>query len=142
MIEERQMTIEDFLHVMDSNKDQYPQFAALTEEQRRFLAWLNCTAGVANTYIEDGIIVGVGGVRYIGVGEAWMLTPPTIRDDRKFSLLRHTKKSFKEICSKCNLWRVFATSEISESFLRHLGFKATEKPFVFTDDKYGTHGIK
>ncbi len=125
------MAIEDFLEVMAQNAEIYPEFAALPEEQRRLIANGNIQTGTAETFREDGKIVGVGGIRHIGIGEAWCITPPTIRD-QPVRLLRQVKKSFDQIRNDKELWRIFAESKISENFLQHIGFVKNEGFHVYT----------
>ena len=134
MIEVRQMVIEDFLLLMELNSGIYPEYDKLSDEHKRYLANINIIAGEAKSFFEDGRLVGIGGIRHIGLGEAWLITLPEIREKRSFSLLRKTKEVFASIRDKHNLWRVFATSKISETFLRHLGFKEQEKVLTWTRD--------
>jgi len=132
MIETYPMKIEDFLLVMALNADAYSDFDKLPDEQKRYLANLNIITGEAKSFFEDGRLVAVGGIRYVGLGEAWMITPPQIRDKRSLSLLRETRKSFVSMRDNNNLWRVFAESKISETFLRHLEFKPNSAGYVWT----------
>lgn len=131
-MEVRPMEIRDFLLVMELNADVYPEFARLPDEQKKCLANVNITTGTAQSFFEDGKLVAVGGIRFIGIGEAWLLTPPKIRKDRTLSLLKETRKTFIKTRDKHNLRRVYATSRISENFLSHLGFETHPQGFVWT----------
>lgn len=131
-IEIHPMKIEDFLLVMAQNADIYPEFDELSDPEKRCLANLNIIMGTAESFFEDGRFVGVGGIRYVGIGEAWMMTPPTIREERRVSLLKKTKEIFAKTRDEHNLWRIFGTSKISENFLRHLGFKKDESVHIWT----------
>lgn len=131
MIESRPMAIEDYLEIMELNAGVYPAWNTLDDDQKRYLGQINIESGAAKSFYEDGKLVAVGGVRFVGIGEAWMITPPQIRL-RPFELFREVKKAFIKIRDENNLWRVFATSQISENFLRHLGFKKNEKPYTWT----------
>jgi hypothetical protein len=113
------MQIDDFLQIMRMNAEIYPEFAALPEEQKRLMANGNIVTGVAETYWQAGEIFGVGGIRHIGIGEGWMITPP---GNRTPSLLRIVAQNFQKIREEQGLWRVYAESKISENFLKHLGF--------------------
>jgi N-acetylglutamate synthase-like GNAT family acetyltransferase len=125
----RQMKPEEFVFVMDQNKDAYPEWATLSEERKRFIAEGNLVYGVAETYLDpEGNIVGVSGVRYVGIGEAWLITLP---DARRPSLLRTVKKLFANVMKENNLWRVFAETRFSQGFLTHLGFKKYEGTYVW-----------
>lgn len=125
------MKISEFLQIMEMNADVYPEFAALPEEQKRLIANGNIVTGTAQTFREDGRIVGVGGIRYKGIGEAWCISPPALRD-QPLRLLRQVRKSFEQIRDDKELWRVFAESKLSETFLRHLGFVKNEGIHIWT----------
>jgi len=120
------MTVEEFIFVMDRNPSIYPHYDALSDEQKRIMAHLNICTGTAETFFDDqGRVFGVGGIRFVGMGEAWFITPPESRD-MKLSLFREVSQQFKRIRDEKNLWRVFSESHISENFLRHLGFEKQE----------------
>lgn len=131
-IKVRQMQIEDFLVIMELSANIYPEFDGLPDEQKRYLANLNIITGEAQSFFEDGRLVGVGGIRYVGLGEAWMITPPEIRENRSLSLLKETRRVFIKMRDDHNLWRIFAESKISKTFLKHLEFEAHPQGFVWT----------
>jgi len=126
------MTIEDFITVMLANKEQYPEFAILTRPQQEFLANLNIITGVSESCYEDGKLIGVSGMRYIGIGEIWGMCLPEIRNDKKFLMLKQAKKDFVKIRDELNLWRVFADSTLSDNFLKHLGFNKSSSNLIWT----------
>ena len=140
----KQMTESDFLTIMAENAEVYPAFHALPKEQKRAMAKGNIVTGVAETYREDGEIVGVGGIRHIGIGEAWFLTLPKNRG-KKFAicpeteatikLLRDVSENFIRVRDEQGLWRVFAESKISENFLKHLGFKPEPGTYAWVRQK-------
>jgi hypothetical protein len=132
MIEKRPMKIEDFLLIMEQNAGVYPWYDNLVDEQKRCVANMNIITGTAESFFEDGQLVGVGGIRFAGIGEAWMIVPPDIRDKRKLSLLRETKNTFIRTRDEKNLWRCFAESKISDNFLKHIGFEPNPKGLVWT----------
>ena len=124
------MTIEEFLDVMKANKGIWEEYDNATDEQKRFVAHLNICTGVAETYFDDdGELFGVGGIRYIGLGEAWLITLP---NKRKPYLFRTATENFKRIRDSKNLWRIFAESKVSENFLSHLGFKKQDGMHIYT----------
>jgi len=126
----RQMTVEEFLQVMKANPGIWPEYDKATDEQKRYVAHLNICTGVAETYIDDdGELFGVGGIRFVGLGEAWFLTLPT---KRKPFLLRTAGEAFNRIRDEKNLWRVFAESKVNENFLRHSGFKKQDGMHIWT----------
>ena len=120
-IERHPMKVEEMLLIMEQNLDHYPDYAKMSDEQKKYLANLNVLTGTSESFFLNGRIVAVGGVRYTGLGEAWMITPPATRE-LSCALLRNTKLNLKRIIEEKNLWRVFATSQISENFLQHCGF--------------------
>lgn len=132
MIKVKNMTIKDYIVIMDANTDVYPAWGKLLPAQKKYLAKVNIKTGDAKSFFDDGKLVAVGGIRFTGLGEAWMLTNPNVRSERKFALLKETKKMFVKLRDLRNLWRVFATSQISENFLRHLGFREESTPHVWT----------
>jgi len=132
MIETHQMLVEDFLVIMAQNAEVYPEFDKLQDEQKRYLANINIITGEAQSFFEDGRLVAVGGIRYVGLGEAWLISPPKIREERSLSLFRETRRTFISMRDGHNLWRVFAESKISENFLKHLEFKAQSGGHVWT----------
>jgi hypothetical protein len=131
MIEIHQMTVEDYLLLMELNADIYPEFAKLTDEQKRLIANVTIATGTAQSFFGEGRLVGVGGIRYKGIGEAWMITPPQVRENMSLSLLRQTRETFIKNRDDHNLWYIFATSKISETFLKHLGFEKLPDAFFW-----------
>ena len=126
----RTMKVDDFLLVMKRNRGIYPEFEALPEEQKRYLANLNICTGTAETFLdEEGEIIGVGGVRYLGIGEAWFITLPGKR--RPF-MLRTVLENFTRIRDSKNLWRIYAESRISNLFLEHLEFNEQKGIYIWT----------
>jgi len=132
----RQMTVEDFLKVMEMNVDIYPEFNELTDEQKRYLAFVNINTGEAVSFFRNDQFLGLGGIRYIGIGEAWILTTPEMIAKGKIhnhgNLLRESRKIFKKVSDEHHLWRVFADSSISETFLEHCGFERRPKGYCWT----------
>lgn len=126
----KNMEISEFLEVMEANKGIWKEYDELPEEQKRFLAHVNICTGVAETYYDDdGELFGVGGIRFVGLGEAWLITLP---NKRKPYLLRTAAENFKRIRDSKNLWRIFAESKVSEHFLQHLGFKKQDGMHIYT----------
>ncbi len=113
------MTVDNFLEVMKANASEFPDFEALTDDQKRFLAQFNISTGSAQSVLEDGRLVGVFGIRY---AEAWGIGLPETRGDRKFSMFKTVKRWFKKTTMELNLTRIFAIPKLSDSFLGHLGF--------------------
>ena len=116
------MEVEDFLSVMSANKGLWPEFDSLTDEQKLFVAKVNILTGTAYSYFKDGEFWGVGGIRYIGVGEAWLIGSPQTRKQLTMEEFNFIKETFENERNEKNLWRVFAESRISQTFLKRLGF--------------------
>ncbi len=126
------MTVENFLEVMSRNRGLWPEFDALLDGEKEFLARVNISHGTADSYFKDGKLWGVGGIRYVGMGEAWLIGPPETRKDLTMPEFNFIKEEFERQRDSHNLIRVFATTKISECFLRRLGFVAEPKAFVWT----------
>lgn len=135
------MTTEEFLEIMADNASDFPEFERLTPKEKKNVADTNIITGPATAFRNsEGRLDGVGGVRIVGVGEAWMITPRRIQShpDRGLrkqqfdDLIRDTQGEFKKICDGHNLWRVFAIGKLSTTFLQQLGFEQSEKTLVWS----------
>lgn len=132
------MTTSEFLEIMAENASEFPEFAALSQENKEQIASLNINTGVAEAFYDGDRLIGVGGIRL--VGEAWMLTRRDIRahPDRSKrrlqfeALLALTKKVMLRMMKENNLWRVFATGKLSVTFLEKLGFEKEGNILVWT----------
>ena len=118
-MEQKQSTPEDILGLIEANKELYLN---LPDDQKKALAHLNIDTGTAQSYFLDGKLVACGGIRMIGLGEAWLFVNPENRTRQKKLLMRETKKEI-ESAVKQGVWCMLATNSISETFLKHLGFK-------------------
>ena len=87
---------------------------------------LNQSSGPAFSLFEDGTLLGCGGVRVYGVGEPWCMFTKEARTNKKTTILKATKQQLDIMCREHKLWRLFAETTVSESFLEHLGFKKQE----------------
>jgi hypothetical protein len=100
-------------------------------EDKELIAWakLNEVAGPGFTWFADEKVMGCGGIRTAGIGEAWAVFSPEVKSCKK-DLLILTRENFKHIIEQLNLWQVFATTkDISpeqSNFLEHLGFVKRE----------------
>ena len=130
--EVRQMQVEDMLSVMADNAELFPEFAAMPNEQKRNFVNINILTGQALSYLENGKLMCVGGIRSKGVGEAWMITPASIRAERGLELFNDTKEHYKQMRDSQGFWRVFAENSISKVFLERLGFEKHPEGFLWT----------
>jgi hypothetical protein len=135
------MTIEEFLTIMADNASEFPEFAALPQEQKEAMAKTNIITGPAEAFRNaNGRLVGVGGMRIIGVAEGWLITPREIRSHPDHTLRREkfaeflqiTQGAMKKMCDENSLWRVFATGKLSTTFLEKLGFEKIDKTLVWS----------
>jgi len=126
------MLIEDFMLIMEMNAELFPEYHAMPVDQKRYLANINIITGTAQSIFEDGKLFAVGGIRYVGIGEAWMITPPEVRESKNLSLLRRSRQTFISDRDDHNLWRVFADNSISDNFLKHLQFVPNPQGHVWT----------
>ncbi len=126
------MQAEDMLSVMADNADLFPEFAILSPEQKRNFVNINILTGQAQSYFENGKLMCVGGIRSEGVGEAWMITPSSIRAERGLELFNDTKEYYKQMRDSQGFWRVFAENSISKVFLKRLGFEKHPEGFLWT----------
>jgi hypothetical protein len=66
--------------------------------------------------------VAAGGIRILGIGEAWLLASPEfVHADTKV-LLRYAIAFLKHAIMKNNLWEVFAMRKGQNVFLEHMDF--------------------
>lgn len=124
-LERRDMTTEDFLMLMERNAEHYPEWVALTHDQKVYLARLNAETGTAQSYFIDGDLVACGGIRMAGLGEAWLVAKPDLLTGHKKTLFKETKREIQS-AQQQGVWCLFASNKISANFLEHLGFRKKE----------------
>ena len=126
MIESRPMTIDDYMNILDANAEVYPEVAILSDEHRRIVAELNVNSGASQAAYIDGRLVAIGGIRYVGLGEAWMASVPEMTESHKKSIFRWSGKTLLRMKKQHHLWRIFAESRINGNFLKHLKFEPAD----------------
>jgi hypothetical protein len=93
------------------------------DESKRQYANLNQSAGPAYSLFLGSKLLGCGGVRIYGIGEAWcMFTDDAIKNNKK-TILRASQEQMEIMVRENKLWRLFAETKVNENFLEHLGFK-------------------
>lgn len=97
------------------------------DETVRAQADLNRLAGPAYSLFLDKKIIACGGVRIYGVGEMWMLTNDENRKNHIKEILRASKKQIDKMIRKQKLWRIMAERNETGAWLKHLGFKESDK---------------
>jgi hypothetical protein len=86
--------------------------------------------GPAFTLIDGTTVLGIGGVRIQGIGEAWCM-PSKEGKERPRSILENTRDGMTRIIADERLYRVFARETAGHpDWLEHLGFKKQ-------DNRYG-----
>lgn len=104
---------EDMLHIIGNT------------EESAANARLNQVSGPAYSYFLDGKLVGCGGVRIAGVGEAWACYAPEAMK-HKSGLLLHSGATLDQIKRDEHLWRLWSESpeqKPNQNFLKHLNFR-------------------
>ena len=137
------MTTDEFLQVMADNATEFPDFTALSQQEKEDTAKTNIVTGPAEAFYDNGRLVGLGGFRIIGVAEGWLITPREIRchpDHQKrrpqfAEFLRIVQETMKRMCDENGLWRVFATGTLSTKFLEQLGFEKIDKTLIWSRTK-------
>ena len=117
MVDQERMQVkkfqpDDMLYIVGNN------------EENAANARLNQVAGPAYSYFLDGKLVGCGGVRIAGVGEAWAAYTPEALE-HKSGLLLHSRTTLDQIKRDEHLWRMWSESpeaEPNQNFLKHLNF--------------------
>ena len=93
-------------------------------------ARINFAAGPGFTLLQDGKVMGCGGVRTCGCGEAWATFSPEAKRSVRKSMFEQTKAGLLQIMDSEKLWHVVAGSagltDEQANFLEHLGFVRSE----------------
>ena len=127
----RPMNIADFLLVMEANADLFPEWQLLSDSEKTKQALQRMHYGSAEAVFDGDQVVGVQGILQLGIGEAWLIARPDMRD-KKFSLMRHSIKAFERLRDVDAYMRVFANTKISETYLKHLGFESDTTTHIWT----------
>ncbi len=87
-------------------------------------ARLNQTAGPCYTAIQGKKVLGCGGVRIIGVGEAWSLYSEEAKK-KKLTLLKETRAWLEAIMRNHAMQRIWSEcpDPPNENFIKHLQFR-------------------
>lgn len=96
-------------------------------------AALNQVTGPAFTVMtdeKDPKVLGCGGIRIQGLGEAWAMYDKEALTDFPKTLLGASQDALTEMIAEERLIRVFAEASGSEKWLEHLGFVKQDNIFV------------
>ena len=96
--------------------------AALFGEKNLNGGIVNLTSGPAFALVEDKCVLAIGGVRSLGIGQAWAHLGPEAGGHIK-SVLETARAVLRESCARENLYRVYAEAPIDKpTWFEHLGF--------------------
>jgi len=98
------------------------QLTGCTPEQAAF----NQATGPAYSFFDGDELLACGGARTYGVGEAWLMVSEKVRGEMKKTLIETTAHVIDKIVREQSLWRLWANTDRSENFLRHIGFKKVD----------------
>lgn len=93
-------------------------------------AIINQISGPAFTLIEDGKILGCGGLRVAGVAQAWAYFSTDALKDKPKTILKESRAAVNEMIAENRIYRVYADPDADDSWFEHLGFVKQEKVFV------------
>ncbi len=97
------------------------------DESKRDAANLNQSAGPAFSLFLDKKPIACGGVRIYGLGEMWMLTTDEYRKKHIKTIMKATKEQIDLMVRENHLWRLMAERNEADAWLKHLGFKESDK---------------
>lgn len=88
-------------------------------------ARINLVTGPAYSAFLNNELVACGGVRVLGIGEAWALYDKKALE-KKLSLLKHSKAWLNRIIRDEKLWRIWSECpepKPNQNFLEHMKFR-------------------
>lgn len=100
------------------------------DKTKREAANLNQVSGGENgsfSLFIDKKIIACGGVRIYGVGELWMISNNENLKKHIKSIMRATKEQIDLMIRENHLWRLMAERNEADAWLKHLGFKESDK---------------
>ena len=89
-------------------------------------ARLNEVSGPAYSAFHNGELLGCGGIRHLGIGEAWAIYTEKAKEHRK-ELLRQSRLWLDKMMRDEKIWRLWSEApENNQNFLKHMSFRKTE----------------
>ncbi len=82
----------------------------------------NQVAGPGFTVLEDGKPIASGGIRTFGVGAAWFVFGKEAKEKHLKMIIKNAREKLDEMQRENELCEVFALSEDTDTWLKHLGF--------------------
>lgn len=88
-------------------------------------ARLNEVSGPAYSAFHNGELLGCGGIRALGIGEAWAIYTEKAKEHKK-ELLKQSRIWLDKMMRDERIWRLWSESpkiETNQNFLKHMGFR-------------------
>ena len=93
-------------------------------------AILGQISGPAFTLMDGGQILAIGGVRVLGIGQAWALLAPG-GEKRAKTILRTARAVIERSMASEKLYRVYAEASVDKpAWFKHLGFHTQDNIYV------------
>lgn len=86
---------------------------------------LNMVSGPGYSAFHNGELLGCGGIRQRGIGEAWAIYTEKAKEHKK-ELLKQSRIWLDRMMRDERIWRVWSETpkiEANQNFLKHLGFR-------------------
>ena len=90
----------------------------------------NGTAGPGFTVLNDGKPIACGGIRVHGCGVAWFAFNEEAQKNHLRTVIKEAKEKLEEMQRDNELCEVYAESEDTDVWLKHLGFHKKNNLFV------------
>ena len=97
----------------------------LAGKEKSHVAIANMTTGPAYSIFKKGKLIGCGGLRIDGIGEAWALFDEGALETCRKTILRVTKEQMELMMREHEVWRLYADSQF-EVWMKHLDFEKKE----------------
>lgn len=105
-------------------------YRLLTGKEPDGMACLNQIAGPAWAVVKGGKVLGAGGIRTQGIGQAWALLGPEA-EHRTLTVLKAARAIMERCIVSERLYRVYAEATVDKpAWFEHLGFHQQDNLFV------------
>ena len=88
-------------------------------------ARMNMVSGPAYSAFHNGELLGCGGIRNLGIGEAWAIYTEKAKEHKR-ELLKQSRMWLDKMMRDERIWRVWSETpeiEANHNFLKHLNFR-------------------
>ncbi len=93
-------------------------------------AIVNRVTGPAFTLFDGREILGMGGIRVQGIGQAWILLMPGA-ERRAKTILRYSRAAIEEAMAREKVYRLYAEASVEKpAWFKHLGFVQQNNLYV------------